>query len=47
MQVSTYITAGDYEVLGHHKGKDQTVPQYMAEILREKAAELKSKVIIA
>ena len=47
MQVSTYITAGDYETLGHHKSKDQTVPQFMAEILREKAAELKNKVIVA
>lgn len=42
MQVSTYITAGDYETLGKHKPKEfETVPQYMAEILRNKAKALR------
>jgi hypothetical protein len=42
MQVSTYITAGDYETLGKHRPKEfETVPQYMAEILRNKAKALR------
>jgi hypothetical protein len=43
MQVSTYITAGDYDTLGKHKPNEQTVPQFMAEILRNKAAEFRQE----
>lgn len=42
MQVSTYITAGDYETLAKHKPKEfETVPQYMAELLRNRAKEFR------
>lgn len=37
MQVSTYISAKDYETLGNNKPAEKTVPQFMADILREKA----------
>ena len=38
MQVSTYISAGDYQTLADNKPKDfDTVPQFMADILRKKA----------
>ena len=38
MQVSTYISAADYETLGKNKPKEcETVPQFMTDILRKKA----------
>ena len=42
MQVSTYISAGDYETLANNKPAEfETVPQFMADILRKKAEYLK------
>lgn len=42
MQVSTYISAGDYQTLADHKPKDfETVPQFMTDILRKKAEFLR------
>lgn len=47
MQVSTYISSGDYETLGKHKPSDkETVPQYMAEILRIEAERLRKQELI-
>jgi len=43
MQVSTYITSGDYDTLGKHKPSEQSVPQFMADILRQKAAEFRQE----
>lgn len=38
MQVNTYISAKDYELLAKNKPAEfETVPQFMAEILRNKA----------
>jgi len=45
MQVSTYISAGDYQTLADNKPKDlETVPQFMADILRKKAEFLRETV---
>ena len=42
MQVSTYISAGDYQTLADNRPKEfDTVPQFMADILRKKAEFLK------
>lgn len=43
MQVNTYISAGDYQTLADNKPAEfDTVPQYMADILRKKAEFLKN-----
>jgi hypothetical protein len=39
MQVSTYVSANDYEILSNHKGT-KTVAQLMADAIREKAKSL-------
>lgn len=42
MQVSIYISAGDYQTLADGKPKElETVPQYIADILRKKAEGLR------
>lgn len=40
MQVPTYITASDYEILAKHKPEAITVPQFMAHIIRNEARKL-------
>jgi hypothetical protein len=45
MQVSTYISAGDYQTLADNKPKEfDTVPQFMTDILRKKAEFLRQTV---
>lgn len=45
MQVSTYISAGDYQTLADNKPKEfETVPQFMADVLRKKAEFLRQTV---
>jgi hypothetical protein len=41
MQVSTYVSTGDYETLSFNKPFGMTTPQFFAEILREKAESLR------
>jgi hypothetical protein len=48
MQVPVYIATSDYEILGKNLPKDfKTVPQYVADIIRQKAETFRSKVIVA
>jgi hypothetical protein len=43
MQVSIYISAGDYQTLADNKPKGfETVPSFIADILRKKAEFLKA-----
>lgn len=36
MQVSTYVKTSNYDILTAHCPRGKTVPQFMADIIREK-----------
>lgn len=43
MQASIYVAEPTYEILAKHKPEDRTVAQYMSDIVKEKADELKKQ----